>query len=233
MNFKVEETQSHLALRFRADDSANALSLAAARELAGLTKKFKKWDRPVVVTSDHPRVFCSGGNLTDYKKLKTKASGLKVNREITKCLNDFAAWPAVKLAMINGDVLGGGMEWLARFDFRWSTPGAVFAFWQRRIGLSTGWGGGTVWAWKIGEERLRQQLLKAHPISAYEAMKLGLVDRILTEWRIQPELTQACRDWSTSAVSRIRNWSAKDETRIFEKLWLAPDHARILESWRR
>jgi enoyl-CoA hydratase/carnithine racemase len=69
-------------LEFLARESANALSLDGARELGKIQREYKSWRKPVVVTSVHPSVFCSGGNLTDHKKSKTKAAGLKSNREI-------------------------------------------------------------------------------------------------------------------------------------------------------
>ncbi len=229
---KITEEQKYLWLEFHAPDSANALSLAAARELRAIATKYKKWIKPVVVISGHPKVFCSGGNLTDYKKLKSKAEGLKVNREIENCLAVFAKWPAVKLAIIEGDVLGGGLEWLSCFDYRWSTNAAVFAFWQRRIGLTPGWGGGARWAAKVGEDCLRKLLIEAEVLPAAAALRHGLIDRILPEWKIR----EAVSHWGNLLESEIANelnqWSVKTESKVFAKLWLASAHAKILNRWR-
>lgn len=231
MFFSIQESTSYLEFSFSAPRSANALSLKAARELQSLTKKYKKWSKPVIVSSGHPRVFCSGGNLTDYAKLKTKPEGLKINREIAACLDAFAAWPVIKIAWVNGDVLGGGMEWLARFDFRWSTPEAVFAFWQRRIGLSTGWGGGAWWAGKIGEENVRRLLIRAEPITATGALRIGLVDRILPQWRAQPELEKFVSDLAGESVSAARRWKIQSEAKVFASLWMASEHRAVLKRW--
>ena len=228
----VEEKSSYLSIRFLAQESANALSLNAARELAALPKKFKASKKPIVVSSAHPRVFCSGGNLTDYKKLKSKGDGLKVNREISKALDAFGAWPVMKIAYVNGDVLGGGMEWLARFDFRWSAPHALFAFWQRRIGLATGWGGGAWWARKIGEDRLRQLLIEAQPLPASQAMKAGLIDRVVLDWRRESELAQFCQGLESDSARAANRWSAKEESKIFSNLWLNKEHAEVLKRWK-
>src|SRR6266404_1016884 len=154
-HFKISEFPHHLHLDFFSAKAGNAFGLEVARELGGIQKKYKRWNKPMVVSSAHPTLFCSGGNLSDYKKMKGKAPGLKVNREITKHLQDFAAWPVAKLALIEGDALGGGIEWLSYFDFRWSTPHAMFCFWQRRIGLPPGWSGGARWAVRLGEAKVR------------------------------------------------------------------------------
>ena len=150
--------------------------------------------------------------------MKGKEPGLKANQEITKHLDGFGAWPVVKLAVVEGDVLGGGIEWLARFDFRWSTPSALFAFWQRRIGLSTGWGGGAAWAKIIGEERVRRLLLEGQLLSATAALRFGIVDRIVSGWKIRESVTDWITDLDQAAVAKMLGWSAKKERAIFSRV---------------
>ncbi len=229
---KISEQQTHLLLEFHAPESANALSLAAARELRAIAVKYHKWSQPVIVISGHPKVFCSGGNLTDYKKLKSKAEGLKVNREIENCLAVFAKWPAVKLAVIEGDVLGGGLEWLACFDYRWSTSTVVFAFWQRRIGLTTGWGGGARWAAKIGEDNLRKLLIEAEVLPADAALRHGLIDRILPAWKLREAVAQWSNLLQSEIAAELNQWSAKRAQKVFSKLWLGVVHSKVLKRWR-
>jgi enoyl-CoA hydratase/carnithine racemase len=228
-HFKVSEFNNHLELSFSAP--GNALSLSVARELASVQKKYKKWTKPVVVASTHPSLFCSGGNLSDYKKLKDKASGLKINREIQKHLDGFGAWPVVKLAVIEGDVLGGGLEWLARFDFRWSTPHVFFSFWQRRIGLSPGWGGGKIWAARIGEEKLRQVMLEAEIFSAGTALRWGLVDRLHSTWKIREEVNEWAQVMCEPTVRGLLKWKSSKEAATFQKLWMGPEHRAALKRW--
>ncbi len=203
------------------------MSLDAARVLRGVVKEFRAWRGLVVVTSGHRSMFCSGGNLSDYAKLRGRAPGLKINREITACLDAFGKWPAVKLAVVEGDVLGGGMEWLARFDYRWSVPSALFAFWQRRIGLSTGWGGGRAWSAKIGEDKVRSLLMEGSLLSAEAALRLGLVDRVMSSWKIR----KAAELHSVSGV--LSDWSVARESKIFSSLWMSEEHRSVLEKWKK
>ena len=231
-HFKIAEFPHHLHLDFFAPKAGNAFGLEVARELSAIQKKYKKWNKPLVVSSAHPTLFCSGGNLSDYKKLKGKAPGLKVNREITKHLADFGHWPVVKLALIEGDVLGGGLEWLAHFDFRWSVPHALFCFWQRRIGLAPGWGGGAVWGSRIGEEKLRGLLLESEMFSAAAALRAGLIDRIITGWKIRESVIDWARRMDDPTVRTLLAWNAKKEDLIFQKLWMGPEHKAALARWR-
>jgi enoyl-CoA hydratase/carnithine racemase len=231
-HFKIAEFPHHLHLDFFAPSAGNAFGLTVARELSAIQKKYKKSKKPVVVSSAHPTLFCSGGNLSDYKRLKGKAPGLSVNREIAKHLADFGRWPVVKLAVIEGDVLGGGLEWLAHFDFRWSTPYALFCFWQRRIGLSTGWRGGEVWARHVGEEKLRALLLESEMLSAGTALRAGLVDRLVTGWKIRESVIDWARKMDEPSVRALLRWNAKNEQAVFQKLWMGPEHKAALARWR-
>lgn len=229
--FKIFESKHSLNLHFHVPESANAFSAQAAAELTRIQKKYKSWRKPVIVMSDHARVFCSGGNLADYKKLKGKAPGLKINRSIEKTLNEFGAWPAPKIAVIEGDVLGGGMEWLARFDYRLATPSVFLSFWQRRIGLTSGWGGGTAWAQKIGEDRVRRLLLGGRLLGAAEAQRLGLVDSLFSAWKIRVEALQFAAELDSEIVGALVGWSAQKEARVFRSLWMSKLHRQILKNW--
>jgi len=231
--FRVLEHEHHLELRFLVRESSNALSLEACRELGRLVKSHRRWRRPVVVTSGHPRLFCAGGNLSDHLQLKTRTAGLKQAREMEKHLNAFGAWSVPKLAVVTGDVLGGGMEWLARFDFRWSTPACYFGFWQRRIGLSPGWGGGRAWSERIGESRLRGLLLESRALSAEAALGAGLVDRVVSDWKMPVEIESWASRLDSVTATELMSWKPERERALFNRLWLGPEHRATLARWRK
>ncbi len=237
--FPANSSDGVVELVFHSAGSANALSLEVARELKSVIKVIGKSNphtgrgpSALLVRSGHPRVFCSGGNLSDYKRLKDKASGLKINREIEAVLNAFGQLPILKMALIEGDVWGGGMEWLARFDVRWAAPSVLLGFWQKRIGLSTGWGGGSCWAKRISEERLRQWLLSAKVFGAWEAQAEGIVERVLSEEMILPQARLFLRAQSEQFAPEFMAWTAKTEAKIFSKLWMGKLHRKALGRWK-
>ncbi len=230
--FQVLENKNYLHLVYLLAEKHNAFSLAAARELSGLAKRHSKLKKPVVVSSAHPRMFCAGGDMSHYASLRSKSDGVKVNLEITKCLKAFGAWPTVKLALINGDVLGGGMEWLARFDFRWCVSGVMLSFWQKRIGLTPGWGGGQLWAERLGEARLRSLLLEARLLDAHSALHLGLVDRVVTSWTWRGDLELWAQSQASGVEPEILGLSSKNERTVFNKLWLSGVHKAALAKWK-
>lgn len=230
-SFSIELKNEILFLDFYSPRAGNSLGLSDAEEISVALKRNKK-ARALVVHSSHERIFCSGGKLSDYAKMRDKKSGLAVNRKITAHLDFLAKWPGAKLALVNGDCYGGGMEWISSFDFRWTVPHALFCFWQRRIGLPPGWGGGRRWSELIGEKQLQQLLLSADVISSGQALHYGLVDRIVPSAHLffeAGEWLQRVLDRGTYLPTR---WSVKSAQRDFAKEWHSPQHRTVLENWK-
>jgi enoyl-CoA hydratase len=229
--FQSEVRGEILFLKFSVPQAGNSLSLQDARDLSALLKKHKS-ARGLILSSGIPRLFCAGGRLSDYAKLKEKSQGLNVNREITRHLDTLAKWPGLKMAIVNGDCYGGGMEWISCFDFRWTIPSAFFCFWQRRIGLTPGWGGGRRWAALLGDGALHSRLLSSEIFGAGEALRSHIVDRVVSEDKI----FRQAEEWLASALALNavipRTWSAKSEAKVFSQLWWQESHRAALKKWR-
>lgn len=181
----------------------------------------------IIWTNELGFPFCRGGNLKYYGSLATKLEGLKANREIRKSLLRLSTLPIPTLALVRGDAFGGGLELISCFDVVISTPAALLGFWQRRIGLTFGWGGGQRALNRLTSACLRRLALESASISAYEALTLGLVDQIvpadLSEALVVRRLKEILNG-SPETCEAIKMWSAKAETKIFEDLWFSPEH---------
>ncbi len=224
--------------------TANALTLADSREL----KKHLKRPWKLIVCKGEERVFCSGGQLKDYAKLKSKEPGLKINNEIKKNLTDLLKHPALKIALVGGDCFGGGIEFLGSFDLIYCVPHALFGFWQNKMGVSYGWGGYVSLQKKLSATFLKTVLLEEKVCTAFDLKEAGLIheilplcefDKIADTWEkalaSKPskfEIHKGLRsnaettDLRSNANARALQNSA-DAT--FRKLWWAPEHRAILE----
>jgi enoyl-CoA hydratase len=210
----------------------NAFSLADADVLLKSLKKYERSDDvDGLLLVAVGRVFCSGGNLSDYGKMKTAAQGKAVNRKITAALNALDAWAKPTACVVSGDCFGGGVELIAAFDFVVAVPEALLGLWQRRIALSFGWGGGARLERRVGPQMLRRLALEARTFSAHEARELGIVDEVVV-------LTQSCaraEEWlhaqarlPKAPLASLKNFIARAEQKIFEKLWWNPEHRGVL-----
>jgi enoyl-CoA hydratase/carnithine racemase len=206
--------------------TANALTLADSREL---TKQLKKpWT--LIVCKGEERVFCSGGQLKDYARQKTKEAGLKINNEIKRNLSALQKHTALKIALVGGDCFGGGIEFLGCFDLIYAVPHALFGFWQNKMGVSYGWGGYEFLQRKLSPAFLKTALLEERILTAFELKSAGLIHEIVN----QQDLQGIAESWEKSFSAKkskieIQNQLNKNADSVFRKLWWAPEHRQILE----
>lgn len=137
---------------------------------------------------------------------------------------------------MSGDCFGGGMEVLSVFDHVVATPEAHLGFWQRRLSLTFGWGGGARWEKKLGTGSMLRALIEARTYSSYEARAMKLVHEIVLPERAETAarqwLERAIR-WPKEPLKSIRSWNSGREVKIFESLWLNPSHKRVLERFKK
>lgn len=224
-------------LVFRDDSSRNSFRLETSREVLKILPKIEKTCDALLFRSEG-RVFCSGGNLKDHLA-QGPSKGRLANREITKCLSRLSGLSIPTVALVEGDVLGGGLELLSAFDSVMSVPEALFGLWQRRLGLSFGWGGGQRMLRLMSAHELSRLALESRPLTAAAAMDIGFVDRLTPTWSAHSDaLTVASHlallpKSSVQAMKDLRKIPAADSRReqiAFEKLWFGPAHkARLTE----
>ncbi len=213
---------SSLILKLNRPEAGQSLSLAAAEDLLAYAVKNKNKISGLILMGEGPRVFCSGGDLKAYAKLKTRAQGVLINRKIRKTLDFFAKLPIPKIVLLKGDCFGGGMELISCFDQIFACPHVLLGFWQRRLSLTPGWGGYARWSSRLTEKKLKDLLVEARSLSAEESLSLGLIHRIYPEGLIE----ERAKDWlvelnqkSPETFKGIQNLSNSSEQKIFAKLW--------------
>ncbi|MDQ3933276.1 MAG: enoyl-CoA hydratase-related protein [Actinomycetota bacterium] len=98
----------------------------------------------------------------------------------------------VYLAAINGPALGGGQEIVLACDVRYAADAAHLRMYQIEmlVGVIPGGGGSQRLLRMLGTARALEHILEGAPLTASEALELGLVHRLLPEERLVAE-TQA------------------------------------------
>lgn len=220
-----------LYLTFEDQSSRNSFSLRAADELSShLKNNLDECD--AVIFKAHGRVFCSGGNLTDYANMSDPAQGIEVNRKIAAALDELSQCPKPTVCVVDGDCFGGGVELISSFDFVFSSPGAFFALWQRKIGLSFGWGGGKRLEMRLGLKTLRQLALSTELLSAQKACRIGLIDSVCLKETLQSEAKRKAQELMClpkNPIAAIKTWHSENEKTVFEGLWWNDEHREVLQ----
>ena len=217
----------------RAEDSGsrNAWSLSASRELENILKEHRGQFRALLFKSIG-RVFCSGGHLTDYASLGSAGEGHAINTEIAAGLSLLSEIPVPTVCAVGGDCFGGGVELASCFDVVIANPHVVFALWQRRIGLTYGWGGGARLERKLAPDLVRAWALSTRPWLASELHNLGWLNELVPRARLDArafDLAVQLAEGSLNSVAGLKAFLPEREKEIFKSLWWGDDHKKALE----
>ena len=136
--------------------------------------------RVLLIQGAGDRSFSTGADLNEYNSLSTKQADewiLTGNR----IFNTIAILPIPTVAFIQGYAIGGGLELALACDFRIGTEKAILSSPELQHGWLPGWGGMTRLRNLVGEARAKEVVMLNEKISAHEALRLGLLTRILKE----------------------------------------------------
>ncbi len=155
----------------------NALSFNVLREILDALEGFDKDDkiRATVLTGSDD-AFSAGA---DIKELSEATPVTLIER------NQFAVWDRLKrvakpvIAAVSGHALGGGCELAMSCDMIIASETARFGQPEINIGIMPGAGGTQRLTRAIGKYRAMELILTGQPITAREAQKHGLVNRVV------------------------------------------------------
>jgi enoyl-CoA hydratase/carnithine racemase len=160
-------------------DALNAIDPQSAEELNVAFEDFKNDEDLLVgiVTGAGNKAFSVGADVqTMLPKLK-EFSGQQNSGpfDLVDALN---SWKPL-IAAINGAALGGGLEIALACDLRIASESAIFGMPEVTLGLIPGWGGTQRLPRMIPLAKAAELLLTGKPISAQEAFRVGLINKVV------------------------------------------------------
>jgi enoyl-CoA hydratase len=180
-------------------DAATVASLDAAfSELAGDAAV-----RAVVLTGAGDKAFVAGADVEALAGLDAEAGRALAERG--QCVFERIEWlgkPVV--AAINGFALGGGCELALACHVRVAAEGARIGTPEVKLGLICGYGGTQRLPRLVGRGRALELLLTGEPVDAAEALRIGLVNRVVPAARLLEEAEALARRMAANAPLALR-----------------------------
>ena len=134
--------------------------------------------RAVVLTGSGERAFVAGADIGELAEMNPVGAREAARRGQVLCdLIERLGKPVI--AAINGFALGGGCELAMACTLRLSVDTAQIGQPEILLGLIPGFGGSQRLARLVGQGRALEMLLTGDSVSAEEALRIGLVNRVL------------------------------------------------------
>jgi enoyl-CoA hydratase len=177
--------QDHVAtITLNRPEVQNAINQQMAIDLLTVLHDFgeDRETKVAVLTGSGEKIFCAGGDIAMFFEKLAKDSmarydWLITGENITRLMMERLEKPII--AAVNGHCLAGGLELALACDFMIASDNASFGLAEINIGLVPGWGGTTRLLRAIPVRKAREMIYTGERISAAEAEKLGLVNRVV------------------------------------------------------
>ncbi|WP_194175020.1 enoyl-CoA hydratase/isomerase family protein [Desulfofundulus thermobenzoicus] len=237
LGVKYEQNQS-VATIVIDNPPLNILDEAIRVELMGLFEKVRDNGevRVLILKGKGSKAFSVGSNLREFP-LDRGVAGGRAKVVFEQKLHDLLeSLPQVTIAVLRGYVLGGGCELMMPCDLRIASEGAVFGFPEVKVGGFPCSGGTQRLLRLIGVSKAKELLLLGNQITAKEAERLGLVNKVVPEECLDQEVSLWVEQllnlpWqSLKAIKRCVNEGALNPTRgqaleveEYEKVFITRD----------
>lgn len=169
-------------------DKLNALNAIVIAELGDAVTRIETDAavRGVIVTGAGSKAFVAGADIAELADQgvaggRARAiAGQQVFRRLERC-----GKPVV--AAVNGFALGGGCELAMACHLRVASESAKFGQPEVKLGTAPGYGGTVRLPRLIGRARALELLLTGEMVDAAEALRIGLVNRVVANDMVVPE----------------------------------------------
>ena len=150
--------------------------------------------RVVVLAGAGDRAFVSGADISEFEERRTTPEARSAYDAAWTAVN--AAWAGLEkpvLAMIRGYCIGGGLLTALRADIRLAAEGSQFGVPAARLGLGYGFAGVRALVDLVGPSWTAEILFSARRLSSAEALRIGLVNRVVPAVRLEGEVAELAR----------------------------------------
>jgi enoyl-CoA hydratase len=169
-------------LIFNQPEKRNATSLEMWQAAKIILDDFAADDdiRCMVMSGTGGKAFVSGADISQFEKARSDANAAaeyeRISAEGKEALKNFAK-PVI--AQIQGYCLGGGMSVAMAADFRVCSDDSQFGIPAARLGIAYGYDAIHNLTSLVGPSLAKDILITARRIKADEALRIGLVNRVV------------------------------------------------------
>jgi len=193
-NLLVERDDAVLIVTFNRPAVLNALNAQTLDEFTAVIDDVRRDDavRVVVITGAGEKSFIAGADINELA-VQTPVAGREHARKGQALFDRVERLGKPVIAAVNGFALGGGCELAMACTMRLASDTAKFGQPEINLGLLPGYAGSQRLPRLVGRGRALELLLTGAMISADEAYRIGLVNRVVPAAKLMDEARTVAR----------------------------------------
>jgi enoyl-CoA hydratase len=176
------EVKEHIAvITINRPEALNALNTAVLQELSqAVSRAEEESEVYVVVLTGAGKAFVAGADIAQMKDLSA-VEGMAFGAFGSSVFQQIENMSKPVIAAVNGYALGGGCELCMACDIRIAGTKAKFGQPEVGLGITPGFGGTQRLPRIVGASKAKELILTAETISAEEALRIGLVSKVVPD----------------------------------------------------
>jgi len=195
----MSETKHYESIIVKKEQSVGWLTLNRPHRLNTLTSEMidemnlalndfeaDKEIKCIVITGTGDKAFSAGADVTAFTGV-TPATAVEGSSKGQALLTRLEKIGKPVIASLNGYALGGGLEIASACDFRIASEDAQLGQPEINLGLIPGWGGTQRLVRLVGLARAKEMIMLGDRISAEEAARIGLVNKVVPKAKLLEE----------------------------------------------
>lgn len=203
----------------------NAISQAMWDRLGAIFAELDRDDglRCVLLTGRGERAFSVGADITEFEAIRSTVEKAKAYAKRTHAaLSALRALRHPVVAAIEGLCVGGGLELACNADLRICGQSARFGIPIKRLGLVVAYGELAPLVQLVGKAHALRILLEGDLVGAEEALRIGLVNRVVGDGAVMEEALATARRIAEGAPL-VARWHKKFVNRLMDPRPLTPE----------
>jgi len=208
----------------------NAVDALLHDEFTRLFRQLKRerLARTVLLTA-RGRAFSAGGDFDWFPSLDNLEKLEALRRDAKQMIWDLLDVELPIVAALNGHAVGLGASLALLCDTIFMAESATIADPHVRVGIVAGDGGVAIWPLVVGPARAKQYLMTGDAVTAGEAERLGLVNRVVPGEALQEQALAFAQRLADGAPLAIRYTKQAVNKLVKDALNIAFDTSTALE----
>ncbi len=204
-NLQLRYDSGIASITLNRPEKRNALSYELIDELLRALDEVAASSAQVLIITGSGSAFCAGMDLENLKGLIGRSSeqNIEDSKTVARLFRTVYDFPKPTIAAVNGAAIGGGVGLATLCDFTLAAPEARFGYTEVRIGFVPAVVSVFLLS-QVGEKQARDLLLTGRIFLADEALRIGLVNEIVTSDQLMPRSRQLAAQLMENSPGSLR-----------------------------